>query len=211
MAKYIITEYQRQLFHELLTESIQQSTPQTKAALIAAGNDANLVVDQDGYEFIFEILTSNARKVFSGTEWADRSQLTPRDIAMDKLIDKIRAGGLKVHYVKKASPVVVTGFAGKKYPTVGLPAGGEDLRNKIRNVKITGKNNAFDVRQSADVKIDTHVYDDGDATYVIKPLSARGKKFLPNIRTVKQDEMQKIKRIFSRENIKIITEEIDHR
>ena len=119
---YLVSEYHAALLKNLLNEEIKRLLPAEREKLKGEGYDASLQVDQDGYEFILDLLSDKAKGAFSAISRGDWV-VTNRDATKERVFDKIQAAGLNVHKVRKPMPPVITG-AINKYPTVGEPAGG---------------------------------------------------------------------------------------
>lgn len=204
---YLVSEYHAALLRNLLTEEIKRLLPVEREKLKVGGYDASLQVDQDGYEFILDLLSDKAKQAFSaisGGDWV----VTNRDATKERVFDKIRLAGLNVHKVRKSMPTDVQGNV-KRYKPISEPAGGINLKTRLSNLRVRNANDWWDTA-SADVKIDQRNYSDGTATYMIEPLSATWKKLLGGrVHTVNQDKIDKYVNILKQHNAKVLTEEVE--
>lgn len=202
---YLMSEYHYNYLSRILSEEIKPLNPKQKNDLAVAGYDANLSVDINGYDFILDLLSDKAKKIFNSVGYRGYATLTNRDLTQDKVSELI--AGLNVNKVRKPAAPPISGINAKR-PVV-LPAGGMDLRKKIDMVKHQNRMQKYDL-VSADVKVDTIKYDDGSSSHVIRPLSAKWKSKLGDkVFAVLQNDIGNYMNWFKAEDAKVLTEDVN--
>jgi len=201
---YLISEYHYNYLNRILAEEIKPLNPKQKNELAAAGYDANLSVDINGYDFILDLLSDKAKRVFNSIGYRGLTTLTNRDLTQDKVTSLL--AGLNVNKVRKPAAPPISGINAKR-PVV-LPAGGKDLRKRIDMVKHQNRVQKYDLA-NADVKIDTRTYEDGSSTYIISPLSQKWKAKLGEKRfAATQDNIRDFINMFNAEGAKVLAEQV---
>jgi hypothetical protein len=201
---YLISEYHYNYLNRILTEEIKPLNPKQKNELAAAGYDANLSVDINGYDFILDLLSDKAKRVFNSIGYRGLTTLTNRDLTQDKVTSLL--AGLNVNKVRKPAAPPISGINAKR-PVV-LPAGGRDLRKRIDMVKHQNRVQKYDLA-NADVKIDTRTYEDGSSTHIISPLSQAWKEKLGSKKfAVTQDKIRDYLNMFNAEGAKVLAEQV---
>lgn len=199
---YLISEYHYNYLSRILNEEIKPLNPRQKSELVSAGYDANLVVDINGYDFILDLLSDKAKRMFTAIGYRGMETLTNRDLTQEKVMSSL--AGLNVKKERKASSPTITGINAKR-PVV-LPAGGRDLRKKVQIKKQGDRAHNFDI-SNADVKIDTRTYEDGSSTYIISPLSQVWKDKLGSKKfSATQDDIRGLLGRFKAEGAKVLAE-----
>lgn len=204
--RVILTEEQLGKFFNVVGESVDELKPREREQLIAQGYDANLTVGGDGYEFRMELFTPKAKQLFQGVGGAG-GFITNQQTTNDYVWEKLQHSDLKVNKVRKAAPVKIQGSFGDKHRAVAIDTHNEDnLMASIKNAKRLNRQDRWD-RINADVQIDTKMYGDNTATYIIRPLSPKWKKLLGYKEFgVNQEKIGTFLKVFNREGATILTE-----
>lgn len=201
---YLISEYHYEYLREVLSEVVQPLSSKDRAALTSGGYDVSLQIDQNGYDFILDLLSDRALGVFN----TKARTLTNRDLSPDVVSEKIKSAGLKMNRVRKPEAPRIKGSLGDRYRSLAVPKSGENIRAKINKLRYTNAVDKFD-RANADVKIDSWYYGDGGSSHHIEPLSVKWKKLFGGKKfTVDQDRIGQYLSILDREGAVILAEEV---